>query len=180
MAFIDDAAVPVDQVVDGARAIQALDQGDVHPPGWPAHSAADNADALGGHVKEVLKPRDPSLEEVAAVTPYQGVDAAPGDQVRRDHRLPERGGRAQHAGVVADQLVGGCLLVWGEGALECQSQRIARLAFVMRAGRHAGPGQEVEAFFQAAARQEGEGISGQFAASDDAGHAAGRTRFVKT
>ena len=80
-------------------------------------AAADGADHSFADTKEGLQTFLPLLEQFGSMHQHQGIHAAPGDHRCRRDRLAEGGGRAQHAGIVAQHRRDGRFLI---GAQACR------------------------------------------------------------
>jgi hypothetical protein len=112
MAFVDDELTVIGHaVVHHAFAYHALDHRYVDQPGRAAAAATDTADGLGGQTEKQREPLDPLIEELAAMHEHQRAHAACGDQPRANDRLAERRRRREHAGIVRQQSIRGCLLL---------------------------------------------------------------------
>ena len=111
MALVDDeVTIGPDQIRHLALADKTLDERDVDDPGRLAMAAADYADMRWVHGQKCPEAGNPLVKQLATMDEHQSIALSPSNQRRRNHGLPERRGRCEHAKIVRDQRFEGLLL----------------------------------------------------------------------
>jgi len=103
-------SILVDDVLDDAFAVEALDSGDIHNTGNNMLTAANHTDLLQWDIQELQQPFNPLVPQLQALDEDQRADLSLRDQIGSDDRFAKRGCRGENAGVMRKQTVRGDLL----------------------------------------------------------------------
>ena len=104
MAVVDDdLPVAGDEIGNGLPANEALDYGDIDPPGRSALRALDLSDRLRIEAEELRELRDPLVQKRAPVNQDQRAARARCDEVRPDHGLADAGRRDEDTRIVREK-----------------------------------------------------------------------------